>query len=136
VNVELAVRSHLAQDSGVTTLVSTRIYQVRLPQSPTLPALRVQLISEPHNHHLRGPDGAARARVQIDTYVSDGIADPYGSIDAIGSAIRTALDGATFTVSGVEVTGAMCVDRRVMYEADDLRLWREMQDYIVWTRTA
>jgi hypothetical protein len=136
VNVELAVRSHLAQDIGVTTLVSTRIYQVRLPQSPTLPALRVQLISEPHNHHLRGPDGAARARVQIDSYVSDAISDPYGSIDAIGSAIRSALDGAVFTVDDFAVTGSLCVHRLVMYEADDLRLWREVQDYIVWTRTA
>lgn len=134
-SVEMAVLTHLRQTAGVTALVSSRTYQVRLPETPTLPAVRVQLISEPHDHHLRGADGALRARVQVDIFVSDEAADPYGSLQSISAAVMAALDGQVFTVNSVEITGAMCVDRRVLYEAEDLRLWREMQDYVVWSRS-
>lgn len=130
----MAVVTRLGQVSGVTNLVSTRVYQEHLPQKPTLPALRVQLISEPRTHHLRGVTGAVSSRVQVDAFVSDSVSDPYGSVRAIGDAILAALDGQVFTASGIAVSGAFCIDRRVMYEAADLRLWREVLDFTVWWR--
>lgn len=134
--VDMAVVTRLGQVSAVTTLVSTRIFRLKLGQKPTLPALLVQLISEPKGHHLRGPDGAVRARVQVDVYVSESVADPLGSVDTIGQAVTDALDGQVFTVGDVRVTGALQMDRRSEYEPPDLRLLRERQDYVVWWKAA
>lgn len=131
---DAAVIERLNAVSGVTALVGTRIYKSKLAQSPTLPAVVVQLISAPRGHHMRGADGAYRSRVQIDSYVSDSVTDPAGDLEAVSAAIVAALDGKEFTVSGLRVTGAFKVDGRVSYEAEDLRLWREQQDYIVWTK--
>ncbi len=40
-----AIRSHLMADPAVAPLVAARIYPMRLPQSPVLPALTIQLIT-------------------------------------------------------------------------------------------
>ena len=50
-----AVCHRLRDDAGVNAFVASRVYQLKLPQQPTLPAIRVQLISEPSVYHLRGP---------------------------------------------------------------------------------
>lgn len=134
-NVELAVITHLGSTAGVTALVGSRIYKRKLPQSPTLPALVVQLISGPRTHHLRGQSGADRSRVQVDAYVSDSVADPDADLEAIGTAVLGAMDGKRFAVTGMQITGALCVDRGGVYEAEDLRLWRDRQDYVVWSKS-
>lgn len=134
-NVELAVIERLGAISGVTALVGARIYKRKLPESPTMPAIVVQLISGPKDHHLRGTSGADRSRVQVDAYVSDAVADPGGECELVGAAIAAALDGKKFSVTGMRVTGALCVDSSGAYEAEDLRLWRERQDYVVWSRS-
>lgn len=134
--VEMAVLTRLGQVSAVTAIVSTRIYQLKLPQTPTLPAIRVQLISDPRGHHLRGPDGARRARVQVDLFVSESVADPYGSLTTLGDAVSDVLDGKAFIVGDVRVTGALQADRSVAYEPPELRLVRERHDYVVWSKAA
>ena len=40
---ELAIGNRLAASAGVIALVGARIYQLALPQSADLPALRLQL---------------------------------------------------------------------------------------------
>lgn len=138
--VELAVIERLAADAAVIALASGRIYEMYLPQSPTLPAIVVQLIDEPTQHHLRGRNNAARARVQVDGYVDEAADDPGGQRTALGEAIDAALDGQTFSIgtpAEIVITGAFRVDKRNLGEnKDELRLLRVMQDYIVWSRAA
>ncbi len=136
--VEEAVLEHLVADVGVSALVGSRVYQLKLPQKPTLPAVRVQLIDEPVTYHLRGGYTLTRARVQTDAFASEASGgDPYRSALAVAEAIDTALSGQRFTSQGSpperQITGAFREDRRVMYEADELREVRVLQDYIVWS---
>lgn len=135
-SVESAVIARLKATSAVTALVSTRIYLLKLPQRPTLPAIRVQLISDPQNKHLRGPDRATRARIQVDAYQAETAVDPYGSVEDISEAVNDALVFAGFTVAGVQVQSAERVDRRAMREADELNLVRMLQDFQVWSKPA
>lgn len=137
--VEQAVIERLQASADVTALVSTRIYQLTLPQKPTLPAIRVQLISEPRTYQLRGEDGAIRARVQVDAYAAEGNGtDPYAAAHAVAEAVRGALSGKRFTVGSPAITvmGAMVDNRRVLYEAGELRSVNHSQDFIVWWRWA
>ena len=132
-SAELAVRSRLLATSGVTSRVSTRVYTLKLPDSPTYPAIRVQLSDEQQRKHLRGPDGLTRARVQVDAYVREGSSDPYGTLHAIADAVNDALVYEGFTAAGVSVQSAERVDRRTLREADELNLLRILQDFYVWS---
>lgn len=134
--VEEAIVERLGATSAVTALVSTRIYQLKLPQQPTYPAIRVQLVVERTGHHLRGRDGLAPVRVMVDMFAMEvSGSDPYASATTVGATVFDALDGKRFLAGSppaLNIRGVLRVDRRVGYEADELRLVRESQDYMVW----
>lgn len=137
---ELAVIERLEDTAAVTAIVEDRIYDVELPQSTDYPAIVVQVINDPKSYHLRGPNAHSRTRVQVDCYVSkDPITDdddPGATLTTLEQAIDESLSGQVFTVGGSpggEVTGVLRVDRRKPPpSADELRLLRVMQDYVVW----
>lgn len=85
-SLESDLRAYLLTQTGVTDLVSTRIYPNRLPDGPTLPAVVYQRIST--NHALAsGNVPLVRARIQVDAW-----AERYEDVSAIGAALHTALD--------------------------------------------
>lgn len=133
-SVEIAVRARLLSETAVTTLVLARVYTQKLPDTAKFPAVRVQLIDEPQGKHLRGPQGTTRARVQVDTYVAEGAANPYGSLVSIANAVATALVFEPFTQGAVYVQSAQRIDRRPLREADEINLLRMLQDFYVWSR--
>src|SRR4051812_29305383 len=96
-----AVCTYLAGEARVAAFVGARVYQLKLPQQPTLPALRVQLIAEPSIYHLRGFMNAWMALVQIDAYASEfnpAFPDPYDQVEQIAAAVDDALSGVLVTV--------------------------------------
>ncbi len=142
--VEQAIVARLRSDVGVTAIASTRTYQMKLPQSPTLPAVLVQLINEPVGYHLRGAVGLRRSLVQVDAFANEYDAanpDPYATATQLADAIDAALSGQIFTDSGsppsVSVTAVSRESRIPMYDPDEVRIVRVMQEYAVWwTRAA
>lgn len=137
--VEEAVIARLYADLPVKALVNNRIYQLILPQDPTLPAIRVQLIDEPEHYHLRGVQNVYRARVQTDAFGSSTVTGAYGLVvdlaDAVNDAMRAEppyeeLDVGS-PVTGVSILGTMRDSRRVMYEAEEIRAIRVLQDFMV-----
>jgi hypothetical protein len=139
--VEVAVRRFLASQPTVTALVGQRIYQLILPQNPTLPAIRLQVISEPPNYHLRGKVDATRTRIQVDAYgsttlVAGSTTDPYTVVNNVADAVDDVLVGNSgFTIDTVKVTAAFRVTRRAFFEAEELRVIRVSQDFDVWFST-
>lgn len=134
---ERAIGRYLASVPAIVAIVSTRVHESFLPQSATLPALCVQLISGPRTHHLRGSNQTIRTRIQVDSYVSEdpeSSSDPGDDVDALAQAVEDALDGQGFVIDTVEVTAALQSDRRKVRVADELRMLRVMQDFIVWSR--
>lgn len=140
---ELVVAKRLLATSAVTAIVVARIYKLVLPQSPTLPAIVVQVVDDPMSYHLRGTQRLCRTRVQVDAYVSEvpttAVPDPGSKLSALETAIDTALSGKVFTVgSPVEASVKLVTreDRKNMRDADELRQLRTMLDYVVWWQAA
>lgn len=133
-NVEEAIATKLIATGGVAALVGTRVWVLKLPQNPVMPAVRVQLISEPREYHLRGDQHARRARVQIDDYAKEATGgNPYAIAMTLADAIETAVvTGPPYTQGTVKVLGCYRDNRVPVYEAEELRLVRVMQDFIVW----
>jgi len=78
------IYTQLAADSGVSTLVSTRIYPDILPQRPSVPAMTYTRIS---NSPQLGTSSLRRSRYQLDCW--DLTAD--GS-EALASAVKSAME--------------------------------------------
>jgi hypothetical protein len=131
----LGAIGRLEDVSAVTSLASTRIYNGILPQSPTLPTIRVQRISEDEPMHLRGSSGIYRTRVQIDSIAGAG--NPIGSAHALDAAVHgngsgSSLIGWTGTVDNVRVLAVLPAGVREDYDAEELRQYRVMRDAFIW----
>ncbi len=140
--VEDAVVARLLSLADVTALVSTRVYLDKLPQSPTYPCVLVQQVSEPEDYHLRGGSATKTSRVQVDAFAREvsGV-NPYALASAVAAAVHG--DEAGGALSGwigevgspaLEVLGCFRVDRRRMYDPDELRVLTMSQDYQVTYR--
>lgn len=134
---EEAIATRLLATSGVTSLVSTRVWMLKLPQAPTLPAIRVQLITEQTPKHLRGPIGTKPSRIQVDCYALESSgSDPYAAASAVADAVAAAIGFAPFTAGTVRVQSVEQMDRQPIYESEELRLVRMLLDYRVWSTPA
>jgi hypothetical protein len=138
VTPETAIRDRIV---ALGTAAGSRVYLLILPQSPTLPAVRVQLIDDFGITHLRGGGSGLRtARVQVDAYAREGSGtDPYTVASDLADEINgddagSGLSGYRGTVSGMEIQSVAFVDRQALFEADELRLVRVRQDFFVWYR--
>jgi Protein of unknown function (DUF3168) len=145
VTVEEAICQRVESLADVIALAGSRVYLDKAPQGDPYPVVVVQLIDDPDDYHLRGPDGARRARVQVDVYAheSSGV-DAYDQATMLAEAINgdglgpdaTGLSGFIGTIGslGLEVTGCFRIDRVRGYEAEDMRELRIRQDYYVHFR--
>lgn len=138
---EEAVAERLLDIGAVTVIVGARVYMDKLPQGGTYPAVIVQLVHEPSEYHLRG-GLRDRARVQVDAYVQEanGV-DAYAQVMDLADAING--DDAGSGLSGwrgevgspaLTVTGIRRIIRVRHYEAEELRLLRQRQDFWVHFR--
>jgi Protein of unknown function (DUF3168) len=133
--VSTAVAQRLRDNGGVSAFVAGRVYQLKLPQQPTLPAVRVQLVSEPAIYHLRGVTNLYEALVQVDAFANEYDLlrpDPYDTVTQLADAIDACLSGARFTISPIQVQGSFRVNRAPLYDSEELRLARIMQEYRVF----
>lgn len=129
------VIARLESVAAVTALVSTRIYLGVLPQKPTLPAIRVQRISENEFMHLRGTSAVYRTRVQVEAISN--ASDAAGQALAVDAAVHgdgasSGLVGWRGTAGGIEITGVIPATVRETYDAGELRQYRVSRDVLVW----
>jgi hypothetical protein len=130
VALEEGLVTHLMADSGVTDLISTRLFPLVVPQDVTLPAVAYQRISGiPQNAH-DGSSGLTVARIQFTCHGSS-----YTSAKAVAAALRAALNGKKGGMGSTEVNVSLLQD-----ESDG---WAERhgaptvrQDYMIWYQEA
>ena len=129
-----AVKARLLDVTALTTLVVSRIYVDLLPQKPTLPAIRIQRITEVEDAHLRGAKAMRRARVQVDAIALSLETATAVSDAAHGDGAGSGLSGWQGDVNGQLVMAVLPSDTRSDYTADEVRQWRVSRDYFVWMR--
>lgn len=125
-----AVRTYLLTKSGVTTLVNQRIYPDVLPQNAKLPAVVFFVVSNHPEHHMGGGSTLTQARVQVDCYASTRL-----GANALGEAIRNAMDGTTGTF-GAQFAQTCHLDMRQYFydppeDKSDVGRYGETQDWLI-----
>ena len=138
--IEAALYTLLSGDSGVSALVSTRIFPHQAPQGGALPFLVYQRISTPRDYSQSGPSLLVWPRFQITA-----VAATFDGARALAHALRAALSGYSGTMGGgggVSV-GATFLENeadgyepRLMSFEPDLSVYTSRQDYIIWHQEA
>lgn len=122
--------AYLGAYAGLTSLISNRVYLMRIPQGATLPCLTVTRISTPREFAMdtSGATGTlAHPRFQFDAW-----ATTYASAKAINDQVRAALMGHTGTTgTGITIRAALVLDERADYETDT-KYYRSQSDYVIW----
>jgi len=96
-----AIYSLLANNSGITDLVGTKIYKNIREQRDGLPAITYQVISGVRSYDLTGPNGLVEGRIQINCF-SDSASDPLGAGE-LAVVVRAALNGHMGGAAGVHI---------------------------------
>lgn len=125
-----AIKARLTAHSGTDALVGGRIYPLRLPQGPTYPAVRYQVISAPRTQLMGGPVGEVHARVQVDCY-----ALTYEEADQLSAQVRIALNRWDGTSGGVVVEAVFLENERDIDEPETIDkgergVYRKMLDFM------
>ena len=126
-SIETGLYAYLTANSGVSAIVSTRLYPLKLPQGATLPALAYQLISNARPHDITaGPTGHAFPRFQITSY-----AESYSAAKSLAAAVRSALDGYRGAMgSETGVGGVALIGERDSFETET-EYPSVQQDYLI-----
>ncbi len=108
--IEEALKTYLQSVAGVSALISTRIYPETLPQEPTLPAIKYDIISIERQHLI----DFATVYIQ---YTS--VARTHLGARALSDAVRKALQREKRVISGIEVTQISVDDEQgVVFDKD------------------
>lgn len=106
-----AIYHYLQTRTGLTALVSTRVYPSAAPSSVAKPYITYVKISSEHTSHQTASSGLAAPLYQFDVW-----ADSALSAEAVYEQLRLALD----TFSGTMGTGAYATTvERVIVQDDD-----------------
>lgn len=108
--IEAGIYGRLASE---VTSVGGRIYPKRLTQNVVYPALTYQVISDPRGHDHGGPDGTVQARVQVTAFSTS-----YLEMKTVLDAVRTALDGFTGEIGGVQVAAVFHAGGRDLLDSE------------------
>jgi hypothetical protein len=126
-----ALRARLLAASPVTTLVGQRVYWVDRPQAAALPAIVLQVISDPRPQHLKGFDDLRETRVQLDVFGTS-----YASVLAITEAALAALVPEN-TGNGIIFNRALVDGARDLGERTETQfIHRRSTDLLIWWQSA
>ena len=128
-SIEANLISYLLLESGISALVSNRIYPEKLPaqttaQPTSFPAITCLLVDEPVMTTYTN-DQWFKARIQIDAWGSS-----YKSAHTVADAIHTALQGFRGNLGDNKV-GGVFRQRRNDASEPDIELMRVSQDYMI-----
>lgn len=128
--LEEGLFTYLSTYSGLTTLISTRIYPDFIPVGATMPCATYQRIdtSRDLTHDTSGiGNDLAHPRFQFNSW-----ATTKSSAKAINDQFRVALNGKKGTIAtGVSINCALVANERYAYEPDT-QLHSYMSDFIIW----
>ena len=128
--IEDALYAELAAYAGLATLVSTRIYPMRLPEGATLPGVVYYRMSGGRETEFSGATGLAHPVFRVQVW-----ADDYKEAHTVATQVRKALDGNTSQwggASGVWASGLLTNDVDLMDPDLETPAYGVAMDFEVW----
>lgn len=125
---QTALRKRLLDNEAVRAIVNRRVDWVQRPQKDALPAVTLQVISDPRPEHLKDFDDARSTDVQVDCWAAK-----YGDALALARAV-VAVVKAPATVAGKRFGNGQVVGQRDLGEKinDGTFVHRQSVDLSIW----
>lgn len=135
-NLEQGLRAYWLSLLAVTTLVASRIYALKLPQAPTYPAVRFQLVAQMDRvrSHDRGDEGLVTMRIQVDSMAVEASgSDPFEKAKAVAATLQelSGFRGVIGSPALLHITKAWLINVTDTYVPEEFRIVRRMQEYAV-----
>lgn len=124
-DIRPALVAFLLADSGIAAVVGTRVCPMRLPQGVKGDSIVYTRVSGEGDHHMQGPSGLARVRMQIDAW-----SKTIPAAAALANLVKELIDGYQGTMGLVEVQGIFFDGEREDYD-DTAEMYRVSRDYII-----
>ena len=118
--------SYITAQSSVTSLVSTRIYPVILPQKPVYPCVTFREDSHEIGETFDGQSGPTDSYYQVDAW-----AKTYAEATSIGNAIRSALQNTTGSFGGINIHKCIVETGPLIFYEDDVEAYRSSHLFLI-----
>ena len=123
--IEADLRTHLIADSPVTALVVARIYPIKLPQSPTYPAITYEIISDIPHRSLDGDSDLERVRARVHCW-----GETYTEAVDLARKVRTAVGDFSGTMGATAVSSVKFESWNDIFD-DVPEVYRRLVDFII-----
>jgi hypothetical protein len=127
--LEEGLYAYLSTYAGLTSLISTRVYPLVIPQGATLPCLTYQRIST--NRSLSHDSSGIGSELTSSRFQFDAWATTALSAKAITDQVRAALNGKKGTMASVTIQAGLVDDEQSLFEPDT-KLYRSRSDFFIW----
>lgn len=111
--IEQAIYNILANTAGISALVGTRIYQVKMPDNVTFPAISYQTSYGSQIESFTGFSGLKNPVISIDSWASSA-----GVAKDLAEKIRVALHGYSGTYGDITIDNVLEWSFIEMYDSD------------------
>lgn len=124
-----ALPYHLIQNSGLSALISSRVYPIRLPQGTTLPAICYQDISAAFTQAHGEKSALPRPRFQFTIY-----SETVEVANSVGAALKACIDGYKGNMgTGAYITKveACLLKNELSNDDPETGVYLRYQDYVI-----
>lgn len=131
-DIRIGLRAFLIADAAIAAAVAEvggtkwRVYPVRLPQATTGASIVYNRISGQGDHHMQGPSGLARVRMQIDCW-----APSHDTSTSLADIVKEAIDGYQGMMGSVFVQGVFFDGERDLDFDDATKFYGVSRDYMI-----
>ena len=119
--------TYLAAQSGITNIVSTRIYPIILPQKPTYPAISYSDDDNNYTESFAGQTDHVQSIFQL-----NGWAKTYAGATTLGAAISTALKNASGSFGGITIQRCTVISGPITVYEDSIEAYRQTYIFSIW----
>ncbi|MBA7515230.1 hypothetical protein ES705_07269 [subsurface metagenome] len=124
--IEVGFFTYLTTHAGLSALIGTRLWPLRLPQNVEYPCIRYRQVSNPPELAHDGPVGLGHPRYQFDCY-----SPLHDEAWQVAQQLEFALHGFRGAMGTVTVQAGIVQDTREDYDAV-IEAYRVMLDAILW----
>jgi len=112
--IDAAIFTKLTTTAGITALVSSRVYPMRLPQGVTFPAISFDRVStDVRDLTHNGTNQTAQGTFQFSCFAED-----PKTVKQVAAAVVSALHGWKGTVSGEKIFRSMVLNETDLFDED------------------
>ncbi len=119
--------TYLVAQAGITSIVSTRVYPVILPQKPVYPAITYNDDDSNYTESFDGQTDHVQSIFQLDAW-----SKTYAGATTLGAAISAALKNKSGSFGGIIIQRCTVLSGPITVYEDSVEAYRQTYIFSIW----